>query len=1553
MQSEKHAIIVEASPDPDKLGPDGSTQPITPDVAHFQPDLFQAELEEISRRRAKLGLTPVVPSHNAVPNPKFGLVGLALSGGGIRSATFNLGLLQALAEADLLKSVDYLSTVSGGGYVGGCLTSLIGRSGAGPERARFPFLPADGQPPALTKLRNSVDYLAPEPFIGRIALATSLARGALINFISLVPYVIIVVIVVSLACCFIYPTAHPNRSSGEMAWIPIPADPATTILPRWLVYAPLVMALLIWLAAALWPARRQRNSSLEQHDLSQRRFAKLTLICAILLTLTLQPAMVFWSGSRRTLWEHVSLISVVLIPAALVGVIGILHQLRTGRGVPLLFLATRFTLIAIIYLVFLYGCIWVLFSHPPAWMPDRLVPNGFTRDHVWQILKFSTWFLGILIVKVYWPRISANNTSMHRFYHARLRAAYLFALTPDGKVYALPQNETRMAEMNNGGTAPYHLINATLNLHGSSDPAVRQRKSESFIFSKYFTGSIPTGYCRTRHMEAADAELDLGTAMAISGAAVSPQMGNATIGPLVSLMALLNLRLAYWLPNPRVVSKHISINSSKHFQKNGPGPLYFIWEMLGLLNEERDYLHLSDGGHHENLGALELLRRRCQLIIVSDAEEDPQRTFHGLRRLLLRSSDVSARIDIDTDSLALRDATTSAAHYVIGSITYEGGAKGTLVYVKASLTGDEGPFILGYQRNHPAFPHEATSQQFYEEEQFECYRKLGHHIASHLCNDETACRQIWFFSDRTSPPNDDGSIRTTPFERLLLACTSNAALSRAHSSGAPQPCFEKLFGRTQLLDDIASRVISGRNNRIVIAGPSGIGKSEFQRSLRLHTRLKDSQCACAYYEIGSAPGAAQDILSGNRFLATLLNQLLFDVLINCSKAREALDAMLAGHGGTSFVQTVVQLLSVLSPEFSISPTLLDIQLPSGRDQIVKRTTVDDLLAGFLSIIDTLAACGVSGVILLDRVEYATEGIQRIATVLATELPGSWGCVLAVNDETAEGAASLRTLLPPIKYHGGELVQVPPMTSAAVTLWYETVRKTTADSDALETVVRNCQGRPLLIADWVNGFVTTEHTASLVGHRLNAYYDQRLSALPGDAQWLLYRLSLLPALARVSVEFCQILLEAYNPHITLDNAWGILRQLDSKGFLSKLGAAGIDASFTLIHEATRNQVRSLLPGDVARQASAEILAAIEQRPEVLAPVLAAFTKLTLAEVAQRHEEIRATGLATANSLMKLEAYGPALEVFGLTLRLVDRDHGDYPHLLCGRADLRIKMGLYSDAILDLTRAESVPISVPIQARIDLLRGEALTRLNRYEEAKTCLARAGNAFNSFGDLEGEIRVGTRINTILRDMGLYAEAVTHADQLVIRAVDAATPSSVGDCFRALARSLALLSDCEGSLTAGRKALAIAQAANSIRAEGNAKLALGEAFRHGRRYAEALPEYRCAVAIADRIGNTDSLLWSLLGLSDALLLSGKIEEAVAILSRAEEFVESAPARYPLEHLHWRFSTECLEFLNHAATPHDLEQTAALYRLIGIHWPRQYVQNLLANGAPNGPKHL
>jgi hypothetical protein len=79
-------------------------------------------------------------------------------------------------------------------------------------------------------------------------------------------------------------------------------------------------------------------------------------------------------------------------------------------------------------------------------------------------------------------------------------------------------------------------------------------------------------------------------------------------------------------------------------------------------------------------------------------------------------------------------------HCVVGKIHYEnvdpGAEPGIFVYVKASLTGDEPADVLNYQTAHPDFPHETTADQWFDEPQFESYRRLGQHIVKRMFTDE-------------------------------------------------------------------------------------------------------------------------------------------------------------------------------------------------------------------------------------------------------------------------------------------------------------------------------------------------------------------------------------------------------------------------------------------------------------------------------------------------------------------------------------------------------------------------------------------------------------------------------------------------------------------------------------------------------------------------------------------------------------------------------------------------------------------------------------------------
>ncbi|MEE8160734.1 MAG: vWA domain-containing protein, partial [Acidobacteriota bacterium] len=341
---------------------------------------------------------------------------------------------------------------------------------------------------------------------------------------------------------------------------------------------------------------------------------------------------------------------------------------------------------------------------------------------------------GVLLV--YWLLVDINLTAAHSFYRDRLSKAYLFRVPRSGVVEHFDQQ--KLSDLNTeGSVAPYHLINVALNLQGSKDPSLRGRNTDFFLFSKRFTGSLRTGFLETKEMEGYDGHLNLGTAMAISGAAAAPNMGVTTLKSLVFVMTLLNIRLGYWLPNPQMAKGASWL--TRLALRRGPGPKYVLKESLGRLNLDGQFINVSDGGHIENLGVYELLRRRCTFIISVDGGKDSNVRFGSLVKLLLYARiDMGIEIDIDLDSLRKDEQGLSSTHWAHGTIRYADGKTGYLLYIKSSVTGDEYEYVREYRERNPEFPHESTADQFFDETRFEAYRALGYHIGDQLFSHDDA-----------------------------------------------------------------------------------------------------------------------------------------------------------------------------------------------------------------------------------------------------------------------------------------------------------------------------------------------------------------------------------------------------------------------------------------------------------------------------------------------------------------------------------------------------------------------------------------------------------------------------------------------------------------------------------------------------------------------------------------------------------------------------------------------------------------------------------------------
>lgn len=304
---------------------------------------------------------------------------------------------------------------------------------------------------------------------------------------------------------------------------------------------------------------------------------------------------------------------------------------------------------------------------------------------------------------------------------------------------------------------PYHLINSNVILVGSRHSRFRGRGGDSFLLSPLYCGSDATGWRGTD--EWMQGRMTLASAMAVSGAAANPGAavdgaGVTRSGMVSALMSVLGLRLGYWAHNPNPV-RGTTTRPPNYLR---PGLLRGV---LGRkLNEEEAYVELSDGGHFENLGVYELLRRRVDVIVASDASCDPDYAFDSLGNAIERVR-VDFGIDVDfTDpdfdldglrpgSAAEGDAgdlPTARRGFAVGTIRYPDPAGaleklGVLIYVKPALIAAIPPDVLRFRSVHPDFPHQTTADQFFDEHEVEAYRELGYRIVRELVEENAQRRK--------------------------------------------------------------------------------------------------------------------------------------------------------------------------------------------------------------------------------------------------------------------------------------------------------------------------------------------------------------------------------------------------------------------------------------------------------------------------------------------------------------------------------------------------------------------------------------------------------------------------------------------------------------------------------------------------------------------------------------------------------------------------------------------------------------------------------------------
>ncbi len=289
---------------------------------------------------------------------------------------------------------------------------------------------------------------------------------------------------------------------------------------------------------------------------------------------------------------------------------------------------------------------------------------------------------------------------------------------------------------------PLHIINMALNLVSGDKLAWQQRKAESFTVSPLHSGSVNVGYRPTSQYGGVIDGISLGTAVTISGAAASPNMGYHSSPALSFLLTLFNVRLGAWLGNPGPVGQSGTVGEEVYRQGNPFTTLSpLIAEALGKTSDAYDWVYLSDGGHFENLGLYEMVLRRCHSIIVSDAGCDPKFSFEDLGNAVRKiRTDLGVPIELKEIFMYPRDDDKLGKYCAYGEIQYSAvdgpdAVQGHLIYIKPGFYRADPTLpkdVFNYGLECREFPHESTADQWFSETQFESYRALGRHVVDEI-----------------------------------------------------------------------------------------------------------------------------------------------------------------------------------------------------------------------------------------------------------------------------------------------------------------------------------------------------------------------------------------------------------------------------------------------------------------------------------------------------------------------------------------------------------------------------------------------------------------------------------------------------------------------------------------------------------------------------------------------------------------------------------------------------------------------------------------------------
>jgi hypothetical protein len=457
--------------------------------------------------------------------------------------------------------------------------------------------------------------------------------------------------------------------------------------------------------------------------------------CVLALAVAFATLLALWRLARDS--DLLRVAGFVLMAVAVLAVVAMpLRRVRV-LGLP----GTIVSLLSAFAIRVLGGILLVAVA--VEWYPD--VRAAVLEDPALdEAARFGVAFAATLLAPVVFAGLPGR-ASLHREYRQRLESCFGVPRREDGgaeRMRSAPLSPAPPEEP--AYRFPRLLVCATANVRGRGSDG-RRWHFQPFVLSHDrcgVPGDVDAGFS-TSQLELGEAPaglltrrkeplLSLFTAVAATGAAVSPSMGRYTVPSLRPIIAALNFRLGRWIPNPysaRARAKVAARATPGPFdtrRRLGSGYDELVPEMLGF---DGPRIYLSDGGHYDNLGLLGLLEQRPEAVWCVDASPDPHGRAAELRRVVSVARSRDIEIDVDCDAFAAGANGLYGATHTIGTVTYSGGAQAQLVVLKLGLVAASDAELLARRRRR-GFPFHPTTRQIYDEDRMDAYRRLGREVGA-------------------------------------------------------------------------------------------------------------------------------------------------------------------------------------------------------------------------------------------------------------------------------------------------------------------------------------------------------------------------------------------------------------------------------------------------------------------------------------------------------------------------------------------------------------------------------------------------------------------------------------------------------------------------------------------------------------------------------------------------------------------------------------------------------------------------------------------------------